>query len=706
MPRQPLADLFNPSSIAVIGASNRPNSVGMKVFKNLVQGNFRGKLYPVNPKHKSVQGRTCFPSVKGIKQAIDLAVITTPAITVPAILAECGEKGITNAIVISAGFSETGKAGGELEQAIVDVAMRYNIRFIGPNCLGVMRPSVKMNATFDNNTSLPGDVALVSQSGALCAAILDWSINKKIGFSTIISLGNSAVLDFGEVLDYLAADPKTKSILLYIEGIHHSKRFMASLRAAARVKPVLAIKAGRQPQGSRAALSHTGALIGDDDVFNLALQSSGAVRVTTIEELFLAAQMLASDGLQVKGNRLVIVSNGGGAGVMAADCAADLNLSLAPLGEGLTSRLNEVLPANWSHQNPVDIIGDATPGRYHAALDILSKDKNIDGLLVILVPVSMVQPLKVAEQLIKDVRKSEKPILACWMGEKHVQTSWKLFQKNKIAFFDTPEKAVQAFSYLAEYHQNQKLLSEVPEATLPRFPVNITSARSLIATVAAEKRKVLTAFESKGVLQAFGIPVVSTIAARNKEEAIGAAKALGFPVVMKINSPDISHKQDVGGVRINLLTVEEISTAFDIMLSQVSQLSPQASILGVTIEPMISNPNDRELMIGIIHDKVFGPVISFGAGGSLVELIKDRALALPPLSQKTSLQLIEKTRMAKLLGTFRHMPPVNKTKLIEILLRISQMIGELPMIQEMDINPLVINDKEATVVDARIVIRL
>lgn len=422
MRTQILSTLFNPSSVAVIGASNKPDSVGTKVFKNLVQGKFRGKLYAINPKYKKVQGFSCFSSVKDVKETIDLAVIATPAVTVPALISECGKKGILNIIVISAGFSEMGKAGIKLEQAVLRNAKRYNIHLIGPNCLGVMRPSVKMNASFDNNFALAGSVALVSQSGALCAAILDWAINKKIGFSALVSLGNGAALDFGDILDYLAFDPKTKSILLYIEGIHCSRKFMSSLRAVARVKPVIVIKAGRQPLGSRAALSHTGAMIGDDEVFDVALRRAGAVRVTTIEELFLAAEILSSACYRVKGNRLVIVTNGGGAGVMAADRAADLNIDLPILSKKLTSQLNKVLPVHWSHQDPVDIIGDATPERYHTVLDILTKDKGIDGLLVILVPVSMAHPLRVAEQIVKDAKQSDKPILACWMGEKHVQS--------------------------------------------------------------------------------------------------------------------------------------------------------------------------------------------------------------------------------------------------------------------------------------------
>lgn len=523
-----LKKLFEPTSIAVIGATDRLHSIGMKVFKNLLQGNFSGKLYAINPKHTQVQGQPCFASIKKINQPIDLAVITTPAKTVTSIITECGEKDVRAAIVISAGFSETGREGKKLEQSILETAHRYQIRLIGPNCLGVMRPHIQMNATFDNNFALEGNLALVSQSGALCAGILDWAIQKKIGFSAMISLGNNADVDFGDVLDYLALDQQTQSILLYIEGIRNSRRFMSGLRACARMKPVIAIKAGRLSQGSRAALSHTGALIGDDDVFDVALRRAGAVRVMTIEELFSSAEILSSN-CRTKGNRLCIITNGGGAGVMAADRASELNVRLPALHEKVTKQLDEVLPSHWSHQNPIDIIGDATPERYHATLNICSKIENVDGLLTILVPVAMSEPQKVAEQVILDANASDKPLLACWMGEKQVKSSWKLFASHKLPYFDTPEKAVEAFSYLADYQHNQQLLLQVPEPLSPQPKLDITRARLIIETVLEQQRKILTSIESKAVLEAFGIPVSQTIEALTPEKALAAAELLGFP---------------------------------------------------------------------------------------------------------------------------------------------------------------------------------
>lgn len=698
-----LNQLFQPSSIAVVGASDRHNSVGMKVFKNLLQENFSGKLYAVNPRHKEIQGQPCFASVGKIGKQVDLAVITTPGRTVPDVITDCGKNGIRAAIVISSGFSETGARGKELEQAMLDAARRYQMRLIGPNCLGVMRPHIKMNATFDNNTAQAGGLALVSQSGALSAAILDWAVKKEIGFSTIASIGNSADVGFGDVLDYLAMDPETKSILLYIEGVRDARRFMSGLRAAARIKPVIAIKGGRNQQGSRAALSHTGALIGNDDVFDVALRRAGVVRVMSIEELFVAAEILSHSHHRLRGNRLAIITNGGGAGVMAADQAAELNITLPALKNELTAKLDKVLPAQWSHQNPIDIIGDATPDRYHAVLDICTKEEGFDAILTMLVPIAMSHPKKVAQQVIADQKITDKLILACWMGEKQVKSSWKLFEENRIPYFDTPEKAVSAFAFMADYYTNQQLLLQVPEPFSPQPTPDTVAARTIIESALASKRTVLTTIESKQVLKAFSIPVSDPVPAPNADEAVKAAKAMGFPVVMKIDSPDITHKQDVGGVRLDLGNENRVREAFEQMVSACKKAVPEARITGVTVERMYRQANDRELMIGVMNDKVFGPVISFGAGGTLVEIIRDRALALPPLNKYLVERLIARTRIARLLKQFRNMPAINMDSLVNILLRVSEMVCELPWIQEMDINPLVVNDREAVAVDARIV---
>lgn len=698
-----LDDLFNPESVAIIGASDKEGSVGRKVMSNMIASKFIGNLFAVNPKHKKVLGKKCYPSVQAIPNAIDLAVITTPAATVPDILKSCGEKGIHTAIIISAGFSETGDAGKALEQSILDIAKQYNIHFIGPNCLGVMRPISHLNATFDNNYALPGSIALLSQSGAICASILDWAMERKIGFSTIVSMGNSADLDFGAILDYLAFDPMTKSILLYIEGVHYPRRFINGLRAAARVKPVIAIKAGRNSSGVRAVHSHTGALVGDDDVFSAALHRGGAVRVMSIDQLFTAAEVLSST-YRARGNRLTVVTNGGGAGVMAADRASELNVDLPMLNQSLLGELNQFLPSQWSHQNPIDILGDATPERYSKVIEACLNDKESDGLLTILVPVAMSKPFEVAQEVCEFAKKTDKPLIACWMGDKQTKSSIKLFEECKIPVYRTPEVAVEAFSYLADYHSNQQLLLQVPEPLSASLPCDVKGSELIINNVLSEKRKILTTIESKAILSAFHIPVSQTIEAHNANEALVTAESIGFPVVMKISSPDITHKQDVDGVRLNIQDGETVRTVFNQIIEKAKQHQPNAKLDGVTVERMQKNPNNRELMIGVIRDKVFGPVISFGIGGSLVEVMRDRAVALPPLNKFLAEQMIARTRANKLLGDFRGKPAINREALINVLLRVSDLVCELPQIQEMDINPLLVNDKEAIVVDARIVV--
>lgn len=698
-----LNTLFNPQNIAVIGASERVGSVSHKVMNNLLASQFAGELFPVNPKHTTVLGKTCYASVNAIPGAVDLAVITTPALTVPSIMKECGEKGIRTAIIISAGFSEMGDEGKALEQSILAIAKQYNIRFVGPNCLGLMRPQSHMNATFDNNNAAPGHIALLSQSGAICAAILDWAVDMNIGFSAIVSMGNSVDLDFGDLLEYLAQDPCTSSILLYIEGIHYPERFITGLRAAARVKPVIAIKAGRNGSGVRAVHSHTGALVGDDDVFSAVLARGGAVRVNSIEELFTAAQVLSSP-YRAKGNRLTIVTNGGGAGVMAADAATDWRITLPALSEKTLTELNKLLPAEWSHQNPIDIIGDATPERYRNVVETCLRDESNDALLTILVPVSMSQPDKVAQEICQFAKKTDKPIITCWMGEHQVKKARKQFEENNIPCYNTPEVAVSAFAYLADYYTNQQLLLQEPQTSAATPTFDMADVQQIMAIAAAEKRTLLTTIESKAILNAFNIAVSQVMEASTADEAAKFAESLGFPVVMKISSPDITHKQDVGGVQLNVHNADAVRIAFKQIVDRVKLNKPTATISGVTVESMLSNLNYRELMIGIVRDKVFGPVISFGLGGSLVEVIHDHAIALPPLNAFLVKQMIAKTKAMKLLGDFRGKPAVNMDALVNVLLRVSDMIVALPQIQEMDINPLLIDEAGALAVDARFVI--
>lgn len=703
MEKHYLNTLFNPDSIAVIGASERIYSVGRLLFENILNGKYAGQVFPVNLKHNQVLGHLAYASIKEINPDIDLAIITTPAKTVPGILKQCGEKGVKGALIISAGFSETDEKGLKLERKIQKIAQKYGIRLIGPNCLGIIRPSINLNATFDINNALPGKIALVSQSGAVMAAVLDWASNKNIGFSTIISLGNACDLDFGEILDFLALDNETDSILLYVEGIHNARQFMSGLRATTRLKPVMVLKGGRFTQSVRAAHSHTGAIMGNDDVFDAAMRYAGVVVLLSLKQLFSAVNVL-SGSKNTEGNKLAIITNGGGAGVLAADKAEALEISFPKLSEKTIKALDQVLPKTWSHQNPIDIIGDATLKRYHDVIKICLNDKNSNGLLIILTPVAMTDPVLVAKQVICDTKKHKKPILVCWMGGDNVQSSKDLFAKHHIPYFETPEEAVEAFSFLAEYHRNQQLSQHIPLGSIFHTKPDMTKVDLIIKTAQSENRSLLTMLESKAILNAFGIATTSPISVDSAKAALDAAKLVPLPLVMKINSPDITHKQDVNGVMLNISNREIVGDIFNQMIADAKHYQPSATILGVTIEPMLQNRNNRELMIGVVHDKVFGPVISLGMGGSLVEIIRDRAFALPPLNSLIIEQLIARTRLVKLLEAFRNKDKINQDILIEVLLKVSEMICELPNIQEMDINPLIINVQEAVVVDARIII--
>ena len=698
-----LNPLFKPKSIAVFGASDRAGSVGAVVFENLRTSGFQGTLYPINPKRDEVQGVKALHALDEIAGAIDLAVIATPAETVPAIIEACGQRGVKAAVILSAGFGEIGEAGLALEQKTKETARHYSLRFIGPNCLGLMRPSIGLNATFNKGSAKSGRLALVSQSGALCTAILDWAQVSGVGFSNVVSVGSSADVDFGGILDFLVNDPETESILLYIEGIRQSRSFMSALRAAARTKPVIVIKIGRHAAGSRAARSHTGALVGADDVFDASLRRAGVVRVQTVVQLFAVAQALSSN-YQPDGNRLVILTNGGGPGAMAADHTADLGVPLAELTPATMEALDKVLPNVWSHANPVDIIGDATPERYEQAIALCMRDANVDGMLVILTPQAMTAPTEVAKKVIALAQQHRKPLIACWMGEAQVAEARRLYAEARIPCYRSPEPAVETFSFLSNYYQNQKLLMQAPQPLAHQTEPDIEGARLIIEGALAEKRHVLSEMESKALLSAFHIPVAQTMIARSPNEALLLAEQLGFPIAMKINSPDITHKSDVGGVRLGLANAQAVRAAYHDTIGTVSKILPEARIDGVAIEPMLQKPNGRELMVGVVADKTFGPVITFGAGGTTVEVLQDRAVALPPLNAYLTHNMIASTRVSKMLGNFRNMPPVKMDALETVLLRVSEMVCELPWLREMDINPLVVDENGAYAVDARVVV--
>lgn len=702
--RHYLSSLFEPASVAVIGATEQPGKIGEVLVSNMLAAGYKGRLFAVNPKYRKVRGIDCFASVNALPQAVDLAVIATPAQTVPDLIEECGAKGIRSALVITAGFGETGAAGRQLETRVLENARRHGLRMIGPNCLGILRPDIGLNAAFSRGGALPGSLALVSQSGAVCTAMLDWAMPNGIGFSSVVSLGGSTDIDFGEIIDYLAADPRTAHILLYIEGIHDARRFMSSLRAAARAKPVILMKVGRHPAGSRAAVSHTGAIVGMDDVFDAAVRRAGVVRVKSIGELVAAAQAL-SVRLRPAGNRLVVITNGGGPGVMAVDHAGDLGLPLASLSASTLEALRLALPANWSHGNPIDLIGDAGGDRYRAAVTACLADDGVDGVLVMLAPQAMTPAEEAARVVIEAARGSTKPVIACWMGEASVAEGRALLAKAGIPVFRTPEPAVDMFSHVSSFYRNQRSLMQVVQPVADKAPARVDEAARVIEAALAEGRTVLGESEAKAVLDAFHVPVARTALARTAAEAAGVAAGIGFPVVFKIASPDISHKSDVGGVRLGIRTAAEALEAYGAMMAGVARAMPTARLEGITVEPMIDKPNGRELMIGVLRDPVFGPVISFGMGGIAVEVHRDRAVSLPPLNAQLAGEMIRETRVARMLEAFRGKPAADMAAIVDVLLRVSEMVCELPGIVEMDINPLLADEQGVAALDARIVVR-
>ena len=692
---------FTPKSVAIVGASERETSVGYRLMLNMLEAKFKGGLYPVNNKRAEILGLPAFPDLNSVPDDIDLVVISTPAATVPAVMRQCGEKGVTSVIIITAGFGELGEEGRHLQQEVLDIAHRYGIRIIGPNCLGVARPGAFFNATFGDGTIKDGNLALLSQSGAVCTAILDWAKSQDIGFSSVVSMGGAADIDFGEVLDYLATDSKTSGILMYVEGIRDARRFLSGLKAAARLKPVILIKSGRHEAGCKAAMSHTGALVGGDNVFDAAIERAGVVRVYNIAELFSAARVLANNYV-VKKDRLAIITNAGGPGVMSTDRAEDVGIQMAELSPESIEELNKVLPTHWSHSNPIDILGDATSERYQQALEVCLKDKNIDGVLAILTPQAMTNPTQVAQCLIDAAKTSNKPVLASWTGGARVQEGRNLLDNSKVAHFNTPETAVDAFSFLAKYTQNQILLKQIPSPSKELSAPDVTGARLIIEQILSEGRQVLTTQESKAILAAFHIPVNHTIQVANAKEAMIAGETLGFPVVLKVNMAEFSHKSDIGGVRLNINSVQEVSRNFVEMETAIKLKHPEVRTVFMTVEPMFKTPSGRELMIGVVRDPVFGPAISFGLGGTMVEILHDNAVALPPLNAYMVEEMIAKTKAARYLKAFRQLPEANKKALVETLLNVSTMVSELPEIMELDINPLIVDSKGVMAVDARI----
>ncbi|MFP8779735.1 GNAT family N-acetyltransferase [Hydrogenophaga sp. RWCD_12] len=686
--------LFAPASVAVFGASERPASVGATVWRNLL-GGFRGKLYAVNPKHSTLGGVKTYRDVAALPEAPDLAVICTPAATVPELIAQLGQRGTRAAVVVTAGLDKATK------QAMLDAARPHTLRILGPNCIGMLVPHLGLNASFAHIGAQPGELAFVSQSGALVTAMLDWAAARGIGFSHFVSLGEHADVDFGDMLDYLGSDPHTRAILLYIESIDESRKFMSAARAAARNKPVIVVKAGRSAAGQAAAASHTGALAGSDAVFDAAIARAGMLRVLTLDDLFLAAETLARfrDG---PSERLLVLTNGGGAGVMAADEASALGVPLAPLDAEMQARLDAVLPANWSHANPVDIIGDAPAERYVAALDALSHDP-ASAVLYIHAPTAIVPSAEIAQAVLPQLTNAPRRVLGCWLGDAAVKQAREGCRAAGVPDFETPEAAVRAFSLLRTYRRNQEELLQTPPARAATRPADLLAIRAIVDTVLTEGRELLTEPEAKALLAAAGLPVVPTrVVGPDALEAQAAADALGYPVVVKILSHAISHKSDVGGVRLNIGSAAELQQVCTSMLARVRGLRPDADVQGFTVQPMVRKSHAHELIVGASVDRLFGPVILFGAGGTAVEVLADRALALPPLNTPLALAQIARTRVHKLMQGFRDWPATDVDGVAQVLVCVSQLLADVPEIAELDINPLLANDEGAIALDARV----
>ncbi|MEO8132668.1 MAG: bifunctional acetate--CoA ligase family protein/GNAT family N-acetyltransferase [Betaproteobacteria bacterium] len=693
--------LFAPRSVAIIGASARAGSVGAAVTRNLLGGGFAGELRLVNPRHDRIGDHVCAPDVRSLDIVPDLAVICTPPETVPGVIEALGERGGRAAIVLTAGLGAAGNGSGRtLSQAMLDAAQPYLLRILGPNCVGLLAPHIGLNASFAQEAALPGSIAFVSQSGALTTALLDWARARQVGFSHFVSLGDCADVDFGDVIDYLATDARTRSILLYMESITHARKFMSAARAAARNKPIIVVKAGRAPEGVRAAASHTGALAGADAVFDAAFRRAGALRVMTTGDLFVAAETLAC-ARPLAGDRLTILTNGGGPGVLAADAASLGGAQLAVLSDATSSALDAVLPATWSHGNPVDIIGDAPTTRYVEAIRILTAQTQSDALLFIHAPTAIVDSTSIATACAPLLRDCAMPVFSCWLGGNAVAQARRLFVDAGIPTYETPEQAVSAFLQGMQYRRNQEILFETPSSKADAFVPDAVAARAVVDKALGENRSVLNEPETKAILAAYGIPVVPTRIARDVEEAGRVASELGFPVVLKILAPDISHKSDVGGVVLDIRTPEMLVDAAQKMLERVRELRPQAALHGFSVQQMVKRAHAHELIVGAATDAAFGPIILFGQGGTATEQIADTAIALPPLNAYLARDLMSRTRVARQLAGYRDRPAADHKAIESVLLRIAQLLADMPQVAELDINPLLADENGVVALDAR-----
>lgn len=701
---QALDAIFHPKNIAVVGATETAGTVGRTLVWNLISSPFGGAVFPVNPKRASVLGIKAYPSLSALPEPVDLAVISTPAPSVPAIIAEAVDAGVKGAIIISAGFKETGPAGVELERQVMEHARKGKMRIIGPNCLGVMNPMTGLNATFATTVARPGKVGFISQSGALCTAVLDWSLSEHVGFSSFVSIGSMLDVGWGDLIYYLGDDPNTESIVIYMETIGDARSFMSAAREVCNTKPIIVIKPGRTEGAAKAAASHTGSLTGSDEVLDVAFRRAGVLRVNTIAELFYMAEVLAKQP-RPTGKRLTILTNAGGPGVLATDALIQNGGELAELSDQTMQAFNDLLPAAWSHNNPADILGDASPERYAKALEIAARDPNSDGMLVILTPQAMTDPTETAEQLKPYATKLGKPVLASWMGGADIEEGVKVLNRANIPTFPYPDTAARMFNYMSQYSGILRRMYETPVVGSygAEGTPNREKAAQIIQQARLDGRTIMTEFESKELLAAYNIPTVDTHIALSEEEAVELAEQIKYPVVLKLHSETITHKTDVGGVKLNLMDADDVRRAYRSIRDSVENKAGLEHFLGVTVQPM-SKLEGYELILGSSVDPQFGPVLLFGLGGQLVEVFKDRALALPPLTSTLAKRVMERTKIYTALKGVRGWKSVDLAALEQILVRFSELIAEQRWIKELDINPLLASPDQLLALDARVVV--
>ena len=693
--------MFNPKTIALIGATEKEGAVGRTILENLLRSKER-KIFPVNPHMDKVLDVETYPNMAGIPEHVDLAVVATPARSVPVVVEECGMAGVEGGVIISAGFKEIGKEGTQLESEINRIRKKYGMRIMGPNCLGFVRPPLDFNATFLRGRPPAGDIAFISQSGALGSAILDWAVSAGIGFSMFASLGSMIDVDFGDMIDFLGDDQATRSILIYMEGVGNARKFMSAARAFARRKPIIILKPGRFAESAKAVHSHTGAMAGDDAVYEAAFSRTGAVRVGEIAELFNAAQVLDSKKLPA-GPRLAIVTSAGGPGVMATDALIHLGGELAVFSEESMKQLNALLPPYWSKANPVDVLGDATVDRFAKAIAICLDDPMVDGVLIIYVPMDSAPSAQLAQAVADSVKNAWKPVIATWMGAEDVREGRRIFVENSIPNYDTPEEAVRTYMNMCRYKRHLDELYETPEELPAQKTPSKDHLKELLRMALKEGRILLNEEESKDFLMTYGIPVTIAQVVQDSEAAVSIAEKVGYPVVIKVVSPDISHKSDVGGVVVGIDSNEALKEAYEKLIERVKERAPTAAITGVAVEKMFTDI-DYELILGSKKDKDFGSVILFGMGGTMAEFIKDFSIGLPPINQTLAKMLMQDTKVYKMLQGFRSKPAADFEGLEEILVNFSNLVVDFPEIAEIDINPLAISNGKASALDARIII--